>query len=335
MRKEANLHQWKLLYDVAIRFKALKPWDYLWDTDFAKILLPEYEEPFFCSVMGKAGECIAIGVYEGFDAINSLHYITDNQQISSTQFIRYQNNLICYFGNRDELSSKDLRVIKDLGLKFRGKNEWIYFRSFKTRYAPYILDELQVVRLTSVFQQLYMILKHYVEGRIKVNFESGNILCRKYDDGSKLWLNFEAPNIIAPRTRMNPVITDELLMEKLNKLKATGNEIELDTLYLNAVINDKEFERPFLANLLIIADRKSGIIIDQNMLSPKDEIIENIFGMFINYMMQNGKPKTVYVRDEYIQDYLADLCDRIGVLLKVKGKLKAIDAFEKLYSRRL
>ena len=201
MRKEANLDQWKLLYDVAIRFKALKPWNYLWDTDFAKILLPKYKEPFFCSVMGKAGECVAIGVYEGFDAINDLFYITDNQQISSSQLIRYQNNLICYFGNRDELSTKDRKVIKDLGLKFRGSNEWIYFRSFKTRYAPYILDQLQVVRLTSVFEQLYMALEHYVEGRVKVNFESGNILCRNYDDKSKLWLNHEAPNITEPRTR--------------------------------------------------------------------------------------------------------------------------------------
>lgn len=129
---------------------------------------------------------------------------------------------------------------------------------------------------------------------------------------------------------MIPVISDELLLVKLNKLKATRNEIELDTLYLNVLINDKEFERPFLGNLLIIADCKSGMLIDQNMLSPKDEVVQNI-GIFINYLMQNGKPKTVYVRDEYIKDYLENLCEKIGVLLKVKGKLKAIDAFEKGY----
>ncbi|MBZ9606313.1 hypothetical protein G9F73_000455 [Clostridium estertheticum] len=334
MRKEASLDQWRLLYEVAIKFKKLKPWDHIWDVDLTKILLPEYEEPFFCSVMGKSEECIAIGIYAGFDAINGFYYIIDNQQISPTQIIRYQNNLMCYFGSRNELTSKELKVIKDLGLKFRGKDEWIYFRSFETGYAPYISDALQVVQLTAVLQQLYMALTHLVENKTKVNFESGNILCRKYDTESKLWLTYEAPNIIQPRIRMTTVINDELLLVKLNKLKATRNEIELDTLYLNIVVNDKEFEKPFLGNLLIIADRKSGMLIDQNMLSPKDKVAQNILEIFINYLMQIGKPKTVYIRDEYIQDYLKDLCDKIGVLLKIKGKLKAIDAFEKSYLRR-
>ncbi|HEY5587328.1 MAG TPA: hypothetical protein VIK86_00070 [Candidatus Paceibacterota bacterium] len=281
--------------------------------------------------MGKAGDCIAIGSYAGVDAINGFYYIIDNPKISSTQYIRYQNNLMCYFGSRDELSSKELKVIKDLGLKFRGKNEWIYFRSFETGYVPYILDQNQVVQLTFVFQQLYMALKYFVQGKIKVDFESGNILHRKYDDKSKLWLTSEASNIIPPRIRMTTVINDELLLVKLNKLKTTRNEIEVDTLYLNVVINDKEFERPILGKPLIIADCKSGMLIDQNMLSPKDEVVQNIFGIFINFLMQNGKPKTVYVRDEYIKDYLENLCEKIGVSLKVKGKLKAIDAFEKGY----
>jgi len=331
MRKEANLEQWKLLYDVAIKLKTLKPWNHLWDIDLTEIVLPEYEESFYCSVMGKAGDCIAIGSYAGVDAINGFYYIIDNPKISLTQYIRYQNNLMCYFGNRDELSSKERKVIKDLGLKFRGKNEWIYFRSFETGYVPYILDQTQVVQLTSVFQQLYMAIKYFVEGKIKVDFESGNILHRKYDDKLKLWLTSEASNIIPLRNRMTPVINDELLLVKLNKLKICKDEIELDTLYLNFEINDKEFERPILGKLLIIADCKSGMVIDQNMLSPKDEVVQNILGIFINFMMQNGKPKTVYVRDEYIKDYLENLCEKIGVLLKVKGKLKAIDAFEKGY----
>ena len=246
--------------------------------------------------MGKAGECIAIGTYVGVDAINGFYYIIDNPKISPTQYIRYQNNLMCYFGDRNELSSKELKVIKDLGLKFRGKNEWIYFRAFETGYVPYILDELQVVQLTFVFQQLYMALEHFDGGKIKVDFEGGNILKRKYDDKSKLWLTSEAPNIIPSRVRMTTIINDELLLAKLNKLKDTRNEIELDTLFLNVVINDKEFERPFLGKLLIIAECKSGMFIDQSMLSPKDDVVQNVLGIFIKFLMQNGKLKTVYVR---------------------------------------
>jgi hypothetical protein len=73
------------------------------------------------------------------------------------------------------------------------------------------------------------------------------------------------------------------------------------------------------------------MLIDQNMLSPKDDVAENVLGIFINFLMQNGKPKTVYIRDEYMKDCLVGLCEKIGVLLKVKGKLKSIDTFEKEY----
>jgi hypothetical protein len=86
--------------------------------------------------------------------------------------------------------------------------------------------------------------------------------------------------------------------------------------------------------LVYIANCTSGILIDQRMLSPKEEVTENIFWMFINYLMKYGKPRKVYVRDEYMQDHLQDLCERIGVMLKVKGTLKGIDDFEKEYLRR-
>jgi len=89
-----------------------------------------------------------------------------------------------------------------------------------------------------------------------------------------------------------------------------------------------EFEKPILAKLLILADSREGIILDQDVLSPKDDEIQNIFGIFINYLLQVGKPKVIYARDRYIEDYLKDLCDRLGISLKVKGYLRAIDVVE-------
>lgn len=57
MRKEASIEQWNELYDVTINIKKLEPWNYLWDMDIITIILPGYEEPFYCSVMGRGGQC--------------------------------------------------------------------------------------------------------------------------------------------------------------------------------------------------------------------------------------------------------------------------------------
>jgi len=64
MRNEASIEQWNKLYEVTINIKKLEPWNYLWDIDIITIILPEYEEPFYCSVMGKNGQCFAISVYK-------------------------------------------------------------------------------------------------------------------------------------------------------------------------------------------------------------------------------------------------------------------------------
>ena len=333
MRKEASLEQWEQLYEVAIRLKALKPWLYLWDTDLVTIFLPDQEEPFFCSIMGRAGNCMAIATYPGYDAVEGFHYMANNPKIPPAQVIRYQNNLMLYLGDRDELTKSEWQVIKDLGIKFRGKNEWIYFRSFAPGYIPYLLERPQVVQLTQVLQQLFMALHGLIEHKIPVEYDNDEALYRKFDEKTDTWYTFAAPRIVPPRKTISIQLKDEMLVAKLAKLAATTKEIELDTLYLNSAIEEKGFDRPFLANLLMIADCGSGMIVDQRLLNPKDNIIENILGIFVDYLLKMGRPKTVYVRDEYIEDYLKDLCGRINVKLKVKGVLKALDALEKELSR--
>ncbi len=334
MRKEATLEQWHDLYDVSIRIKALKPWEYFWDMDIITILLPDREEPYYCSIMGKAGECFSIGTYAGFDAMNDFYEIVENTDIPPEQMLRYQNNMMCYFGNRDELTKKEWKIIKDLGLKFRGKNNWIYFHSFKTGYVPYILDADQVVELTEVFQQLFMALRAYIEKGIKVDFEKGNTLLRRYDKEKQLWYCYESQLLLPPRKYLIPVLQDDLLMARLKKQKETREKIEIDIVYLNVVVNDKKYDRPIDPKMCMIADFNNGMLIDHDMISPEDDEVEVILDMIINYIMQAGKPEMIFVRDKYIEALLSDICERTNINLKIKGSLQGIDAFVRAFAHK-
>lgn len=64
-----------------------------------------------------------------------------------------QKNLTCYWGNRDELTNKQRTVIKELGYKYSGKNQWLYFMSYEPGYWPFNMDE-EVVRMTEYMQDL-------------------------------------------------------------------------------------------------------------------------------------------------------------------------------------
>ena len=325
MRKEASIRQWNELYEVTINIKKFEPWKYLWDMDIITIILPEYEEPFYCSVMGKGGQCFAIAVYKGFESINGFFKLADAKSIPPNQLIRYQDNLTCYFGDREELSSKELKVIKDLGLKFRGRNQWIYYRSFKPNYTPYILEQDEVIELTYVFKNLFMSLKAMIEKNLKIDFEGGNSLYRMYDKEQDLWLNFEGPMQIPNRQSMTIIIEDELLIENIKKQKYLKNAVEFDTVFINSVVEDKKYERPIMPKMIVIADSKTGIMLHYNIMLPEDDEIKQIFDLFIDFIMNRGKPKTIYVRDEYIHDLLSDLCKKINTKIIISEELPSID----------
>ncbi len=46
MRKEANLEQWRELYDVTLRIQSLQPWKFLWDMNLITLQLPNLSSSF-------------------------------------------------------------------------------------------------------------------------------------------------------------------------------------------------------------------------------------------------------------------------------------------------
>ncbi|HHV65373.1 MAG TPA: hypothetical protein GXX46_09930 [Peptococcaceae bacterium] len=332
-RNEATLEQWQELYEVTMRIRSLQPWEYLWDMDLVTLQIPEFEQPFFASVMGRNGECFAIAVMEGTDALLDFYRLADAEDIPPGQLIRYQNNMTCYFGDREELSSPEREIIKKLGLKFRGRNQWIFFRSFAPGYAPITLDQEQVVKLTRVFQELFMALKAYLENQIQVNFEKGQTLFRYFDPEQGLWFTTAGTMDKLFKKYRVPVVEDEILIKRLKGKKKTESELEIDTLYLNVVIDDSQFARPIMPVMLILADHKSGMLIDQEMLAPGDDNILAVLGSLISYIENFGKPKKVIVRDEGMAHLLLDLCKRVNIQVDIKGRLDAIDVFAEEFEK--
>ncbi|KOA19522.1 hypothetical protein CLHOM_21330 [Clostridium homopropionicum DSM 5847] len=335
MRTEATLEEWKALYDVAIRLKDVKPWEELWDMDLITILPKGKKEPCICSVMGRGGECYAIGAYNGINSIHNFFEMVNNHDVPSHQLIRYQNNIMCNFGNRDELTKKELTLIKELGFKFRGKNNWIYFRVFETGYAPYMPDKNQVLEFTGILKNLYMAIKALHTG-LEVDFKNGNTLMRRFDEKNNQWINYEMPVFIPKVQYSIPSLEDQLLIKKLKKQHKVNSILELDIAYLNSTINDRNYDKPLIPRLCILVDGRSRMILSQAMVTPEDDDVDIIFGTIINYIFQKGKPKQIVVRDTYILSILIDLCKQIGIDIVQSGKLKGIDEFlESFYEYRI
>lgn len=329
MRKEATLEQWKELYEIALKIKELEPWKHLWDMDVFTIKLPDVDQPCFCSILGHGGECYGINTFVGYDGLRDFISIAEceKDEMASEYVMSEQSNLSCYFGNRDEVPSKQKKIIKDLGCKFRGENQWIYFESYKKGYIPYILDEEETVLLTKCLQQFVQAFEEYLEQGIKVDFENGESLLRYYDNETKDWCNEIASLPFLQNNYTLTVLDDEFLKAKMKKRPKVNAVLEIDMVYMRAVIRDKEFDRPVSPKLLLMMDHNEDVVICQEMLTPKNDEAEEIMNMFIELVMQYGKPKQILIRNQYIGSVLQDTCKYCGISLIMKKQLEAVSTF--------
>lgn len=328
MRKEATKKQWSELYEVALKIKALKPWEHLWDLDTITLLLPE-QEPILCSVMGRNAEFYGIGIYKGEQAISNFFAMSEKKNIPPEQMIRYQedNVLICNFGDREDLTKKEWQLIRDLGLKFRGKNNWLYFRSYQRGFIPYLLDQGEVVEAIEIFKNLYMALRAYLVEGLVVDFENGYTLMRQYSPADGLWFNFAAPIVIPRPQYLVPVLKDEVLLKKINKQKQNQDIWEFDLVFLGLAVEDENFARPINSRMCVILDTESGMLVEYQMLSPLDDYGQIVLDLTIPCLLEYERPQKIIVRDEYLYSLLLDLCEKTEISLEIKEELRAMDSF--------
>lgn len=83
MRIEVKLEEWRVLYDIVIKFKELKFWEILWDMDLIIIIELNKKELCVCSIMGKGGECYGIVVYYGLDFIKGFFEMVYSSEMFS------------------------------------------------------------------------------------------------------------------------------------------------------------------------------------------------------------------------------------------------------------
>ncbi len=328
--KLADKKLWLELYDVADTIQKIEPWKYLWDMDLLAYVCQPMDEIFYCSVMGHGGMHKAIAVYQG-EQIHSLFELA-KEQYPDYELINYQNCITCNFLSRQQTLPQNREIIKELGLSFRGI--WISFENYEKGYEPSPININQVKIMIEALKNFYMMFRAIIEKGLKVDFENGQMLVRRYDKERKLFLNYPAP-LILPEKHFYTIRIESEFEKNIMKLPQTEMELEYEFLnYVPIRISDKKEQdgRYYYPISRLIAERKSGFIIshdliDKNDYKNKDDYVLESVELLINYFYKIGRPKSIYVRDEETKMCLKDILDKAKIKIIVKPKLKAIDEF--------
>jgi len=324
------LASWKRLYAAVEQIKALGPWDYLWESDIITLVFPDRQEPVFCSVAGLAGQNCSIAVYAGYEQMAGFYRQAQLAEAELPYYIpmNYINCLICHFGERQELTKEDIEQVQQLGIKYHGKNQWPYFRSYRTGFFPWQVDPEEADLMARALEGLGAALQVMQTDSLEVDFDGGETLFWQYDEASGAWRVFTAPMPPIPMTSGRVIIEDEPLLAELLQREQTEAQVELELFYIPVPMEDERVPKPFYPRMAVLADRQSQEMLDQQMLELQDKNSEAMIGLLLQYILEYGRPASVFVRDDIAESLLWDLCTKLNIQLEISSQLPAVEAIE-------
>ena len=331
MKKKINMDDWKELYETATRIKELKPWEKFWDVDLIGVQNGKEEDTVFYSILGRNEYCYGIVVYEGYEGLNSFMLQRANDQLNlSVENIMYlQKNLICYWGNREELNTEQRNIIKELGYHYRGKNQWLYFLSFEPGYCPYNLNEDEVKRMSEYFKDLELALQCYEKIEKPVNFDNGEIFYLNYGQNKKTYTFGAKPLPLDSYKVKVPAITDEKLISDLKNVPKCNQKIEMDLIFLDVTVNDKQYKKPANPAACVIADTSTGMILQCEIQEPETDINTAIVNALIKHILQYGSPKEIWISNMLLEAVLEQVCKICGIRIRKMRYLDSIKEFKR------
>ena len=331
MEPNPSRSEWQRLYELAAEIKRLAPWEWMGEDDLFAVQNPDTGELGFVSVMGGAGEHLAIGIYIGAEAVLGFWSMQQLPQVEMEMILAFRQ-LQLSFDDREYVEDEERAIMKELGLKFRGRNAWPIFRSFLPGYMPWFIDAAEAKFLIYALEQTLEIAP-----RVKRDphlLETPDILTyfarvAQDDSGRSAWIDREI--VIQPEQPTSLSLPMDIpLLNKVARLpRKRGFVMELDTIGIEMMMAD-DSGRPFLPTLLLGVDANSGMILVHEVLDPTGGplvMLAQIPLILVQHFAKlESRPEKVHVTLEPLNGLLRTLDDEFGWKIQVKDELKMLQA---------
>lgn len=314
---------WRELFDLANQFKQLAPWRWMADYELFAVVDPHSGEIGYCSVLGGGGEVYGLATYVGEEGFRSLIQTVENE---IQGFPYEQRSLLLSFDNRSELTVDDYRLIKQLGLTFRGKNAWPTFRSMQPGYAPWFLDKWEIRFFIEVLGQAIHVCERMREKPNLLDIEEDRIFARvkKKLDHAYEWVDDSVANFVPEEEEdLYLYIPEDELADIRKSYPVVDATFECDVSFYPEAVQDHPDDRPYFPYLYMCIDTESGMVIDTKLLQNTD--VEGAVRHQFIEMILNLKyiPKTVCIDNKKTFYSLYPLAIELGIKL-VRSKLPHI-----------
>src|SRR5215210_3895166 len=321
---------WRRLYEATVRIKEISPWEWMTEADVFGVQNPETGELGFVSVMGMLGEHYAVSLYLGSEGIHGFLDLQEMGPFADLGDLIQVPQIQVSFENSEELDKRDREVIKELGLKFRGRNAWPMFRSYRPSLFPWFLEAGEVRFLSCALEQLGDVAPRFREDSSLLEPSGGDsylLRVPRQEGGRRLWEDAStgAPPLDAPPIEVE---MEASKIEALGRLPRGGVRLEVDFFMFPAPVQD-EGDRPYFPHMLLVVDAGSGMVLGSDLLAPHpspeamwgrvpDNLADQLFALEL-------APEKISVDSELLFELLEPLASEAAFGLELSPSLPGLE----------
>ena len=328
------------LYAAAIRFRALACWEWMHDSDLFGVQDPESGEIGYCCVMGNLGEHYALAVYLGAEGLEGLNFINETfGRATPQEVLLRQCCLMLSFEDREMLDTRDRQTIKQLGLKFRGRQEWPQFRSYRPGYLPWHLMPDEERFLTVAIEQAMEVALRFKDDRglLAPGRRSARRFLRspreflvrvpKRIEAGWAWEDtYAAPAPLKKAAVPEAPLDQERLQRITESAAPTDGVLEIAWFYGPSGVKGEGDARPYFPAIILTVDQASGFIFDTQIVAPTERAA-SIVEAVLHLTEEMGRlPGEIQVSQEETLTLLKPVTAALGIRLRSVRRLKSLDA---------
>ncbi len=336
---EPTLDEWRKLYEVAAHVKQVAPWEWMEEVDIFGVRNPETGELGFVSVMGLLGQHLSLAVYLGPRGLYEFWLYERMAPRVPPESLLEIPHLQASFEDRAELSDRDRQVIKDLGLKFRGRQAWPQFRSYRPGFFPWYLEAAEARFLAHALEQAVDVALRFRENpELLAPPDEDSCLVRTphEQDGALVWEDrVETVPPVEPESI--PIPMDMGALAALKRLPRVENVLEVDFFLVPIPVGERG-ERPRVPHMLLVVESESGFIVGSELLEAEPSV-QAMWGMVplkLVGLLRRLKvmPKQIRVGSPLLSQVLQPLAEELGFEVKLTSALRSLaEAKESLMER--
>ncbi|MBC7319541.1 hypothetical protein H5T89_02750 [bacterium] len=331
-----SIEEWRQLFDLAIKFKETKSWEWMDYINVFGVQDPNTGEICYFNVVdvsGEEGNLYALALYPGDEGLISLLEILDERRPEDEQFY-FSDIIVVQFSDRGFLSREDLEIIKKLGLKFRGKGNWISFKRMLPGYLPRIINKEEANLLLATLEQAIDICLMFRDNpELKVKDET--LIRTSKKEGPNIIWEDKWVELDYPPEELSVYDPKEVIENGINAIKPQRSleEWAIDFLFLpNPVRDDEESEEIYFPYFGIVMNNitKAGINFGMYKYSREDRLTYPV-ELFLNTVeITDRLPRSIVVRDEDVYNVLLEIVKPLKIALKLVEKIEPAEEFKRL-----